>query len=280
MPNDVGWIKLHRKILNWEWYDCPATKDVFLHLLLTAQTETSNWHGITIERGQVITSISSIASKTGLSEKQVRTAISHLEKTNSITKKGQTKYTIFSIVGFDEYQLITQSRANNWQTSGEQTADKRQTNDEQTADNGQAKGDIIRIKEYKNTRIQEDCSINPLLSPTPRKATANPEPSDSFNRFWEAYPKKTSKQTALKAWNKLNPNDELVNTILASLEAQKKLPQWTKDNGQYIPYPASWLNGKRWEDEVTVDTVPPQSQPQTKVSKNPFLNAVISDSKK
>lgn len=76
--------------------------------------------------------------------------------------------------------------------------------------------------------------------------------SESFNDFWKAYPKKVSKATALKAWNKLKPNDDLVREILSALERQKTSVQWQKDNGQFIPYPATWLNGRRWEDECGV----------------------------
>ena len=73
--------------------------------------------------------------------------------------------------------------------------------------------------------------------------------SESFNDFWKAYPKKVSKANALKAWKKLKPNNDLVRKILYALEKQKKSSQWQKDNGQFIPYPATWLNGRRWEDE-------------------------------
>ena len=83
--------------------------------------------------------------------------------------------------------------------------------------------------------------------------TTGGEQQTDFESFWNAYPKKISRQTALKAWKKLSPDNELVKVILDSLEKQKRQPQWTKDNGQYIPYPASWLEGRRWEDELTVN---------------------------
>jgi predicted phage replisome organizer len=74
--------------------------------------------------------------------------------------------------------------------------------------------------------------------------------TDRFNEFWTLYPKKVSKTTALKAWNKLKIDDDLVRIILTSLEKQKKSAQWTKDNGQFIPNPTTWLNQERWEDEL------------------------------
>lgn len=74
--------------------------------------------------------------------------------------------------------------------------------------------------------------------------------SDSwFIQFWETYPKKVSKSDALKAWNKIKPDDQLATLIVTAVNRVKVLPSWTKDNGQFIPNAATWLNGKRWEDE-------------------------------
>ncbi len=73
---------------------------------------------------------------------------------------------------------------------------------------------------------------------------------ESFCKFYSFYPRKIGKSAALKAWLKLNPNDVLIEEIVKALELQKKQPQWRKDNGQYIPHPSTWLNQKRWEDEV------------------------------
>lgn len=77
----------------------------------------------------------------------------------------------------------------------------------------------------------------------------------SFLEFWYAYPKKTSKPDALKAWKKIAPDDELKAKIIDAVNVAKQSKDWTKDEGQFIPYPATWLNAKRWED-VTVATSP------------------------
>ncbi len=76
-----------------------------------------------------------------------------------------------------------------------------------------------------------------------------------FEQFWEAYPKKKGKEAARKAWRKLSPDRELCRTMAKALKWQKQSPEWLKDNGQYIPYPATWLNGHRWEDSR--DSEPP-----------------------
>lgn len=77
--------------------------------------------------------------------------------------------------------------------------------------------------------------------------------SERFNEFWNRYPRKTAKETARKSFQKLKPDDELLRTMLEAIEKQKQCEQWTKDGGQYIPHPATWLNQKRWEDETVVN---------------------------
>ena len=72
-----------------------------------------------------------------------------------------------------------------------------------------------------------------------------------FNDFWAAYPKKAAKGAALKTWKRLKPSQELTDKMLAVIEEQKKSEQWTTEGGRYIPNPATWLNGERWDDELT-----------------------------
>ena len=70
---------------------------------------------------------------------------------------------------------------------------------------------------------------------------------EEFDQFWSSYPKKVGKQAAKKAFDSVNVPIE---TLLAAIERQKCSAQWSRDNGQYIPYPATWLNQERWEDEL------------------------------
>ncbi len=70
-----------------------------------------------------------------------------------------------------------------------------------------------------------------------------------FDAFWAAYPRKRAKLHARKAFEKAGPTPELLERILSALDWQRQQPQWTKEHGQYIPYPASYLNGGCWDDE-------------------------------
>lgn len=89
-----------------------------------------------------------------------------------------------------------------------------------------------------------------------------------FERFWSVYPRHIAKQNAKKSFDKLNPDDELLAVMIRAVNEQKKTDQWTKDNGQFIPHPATWINQKRWEDEsvpakpAVVKVLPAQSYGQ------------------
>lgn len=77
-----------------------------------------------------------------------------------------------------------------------------------------------------------------------------------FDQFWKAYPKRVAKLDAQKAFKQINPRQQELDVILQALERVKKSNDWTKDNGQYIPLPATWLRGRRWEDEGVVKAAP------------------------
>jgi hypothetical protein len=83
----------------------------------------------------------------------------------------------------------------------------------------------------------------------PRSPFKSKRQEQLFDEFWERYPKKRSKGRAERAWVKIKPDEQLFEAILDGLERAKTSVEWLKDDGQYIPYPSSWLNAKGWEDE-------------------------------
>ncbi len=86
------------------------------------------------------------------------------------------------------------------------------------------------------------------------------ELSADFARFWAVFPRRVHKVDALKAWAQLQPSQELVDRMVDALEWQRQQPSWTKEAGTYVPYPASWLRGRRWEDEPFEDPCVPLSR--------------------
>lgn len=112
---------------------------------------------------------------------------------------------------------------------------------------------LAKIKQFDNTPPTQG-GHSPKLKP---ELEYKPEPKDicstklsetDFEAFWKSYPKRKAKQKAKAKFLKLDPT--LIPEIMSALEAQKKTEQWTKDEGKFIPYPDTWLNGRRWEDEV------------------------------
>lgn len=71
-----------------------------------------------------------------------------------------------------------------------------------------------------------------------------------FENFWNCYPNKKGKGAAEKAFGKIKPDDQLMELMLDAIFKQKQSAAWMKDGGEFIPHPATWLNQKRWEDEV------------------------------
>ncbi|MGB9826054.1 MAG: HNH endonuclease, partial [Desulfofundulus sp.] len=85
----------------------------------------------------------------------------------------------------------------------------------------------------------------------PRPPFTSKKQEQLFDQFWQLYPRKKNKGQAERVWARLRPNDELFAAILAGLERAKASYDWQKEGGKYIPYPATWLNAKGWEDEYT-----------------------------
>jgi len=99
-----GWVKLHRNILQWEWYKDTHTAHLFIHLLISANHEPRKWQGITINRGQLISGRKALSQDTGIPEQSIRTSLNKLKSTNELTIKSTSKYSIYTIVNYDKYQ--------------------------------------------------------------------------------------------------------------------------------------------------------------------------------
>jgi biotin operon repressor len=134
-----GWIKIHRKLLEWEWYTDSPTKDLFIHLLLVANHKPTKFRGIPIGIGETIRSLETLSNETKLSIQQVRTAISHMESTGELTQKQHGKYRVITIESYNEYQVI------NRETNKELTRNQQGTNSKQ-----ECKNEKNNIKELTN----------------------------------------------------------------------------------------------------------------------------------
>lgn len=137
-----GWIKVHRKLVDWEWYNDINVKVVFLHLLLTANHKEKQWKGQTILRGQKLTSIEHLADDVGLTIQQTRTALKKLKSTHEITIKTTNKNTLITIEKFNNYQFeIDEDNKQNNKQFNKQITNNQQTNNKQITTNKNEKND-------------------------------------------------------------------------------------------------------------------------------------------
>lgn len=105
-----------------------------------------------------------------------------------------------------------------------------------------------RVDQTRASKTRED---NAPPSPSGEGDTEAKKPTIEvrFDEFWSSYPKKVGKQYALKAWKRIKPDAALHERIMKAVDAQKRGDQWRRDNGRYIPNPATWLNGGYWDNE-------------------------------
>jgi len=154
-----GWIKLHRGLLDWEWYDDTNTKILFLHLLLKVNHKEKNYKGVTIEVGCMLTGRELLSKETGLSVQQIRRAICNLETTNEITTKKSRKGTVIQIVKYKDYQVATSKT----------TTEQPENNQKATTNKN--------VKNEKNEKKKEDFEL--FWSKYPKKVAK----SDCLKKF-------------------------------------------------------------------------------------------------
>ena len=130
-----GWIKLHRQILDWEWYSDNNAFRVFMHLILKANHKEKRFKGIELKAGSVVTSRDILSFETGLSVQQIRTSLDKLKSTNEITIETSTKGTIIQVVNYAKYQLSTSEVTNEQPTSNQRVTinknDKKEKNEKE-----------------------------------------------------------------------------------------------------------------------------------------------------
>lgn len=101
-----NYIKIDRKILNWEWWSDINTQRLFFYMLLEANWKDGNFKGVAVPRGSFVSSISKLSDKTNLTVDEVRTALKHLKSTNEITSKSHSKFTVFTVKNYCVYQDV------------------------------------------------------------------------------------------------------------------------------------------------------------------------------
>lgn len=164
----ASWIKIFRELLQWEWFEKAEMVQLFIYLLLKASCEDKQWQGITVKRGQLVTSNGSMRRDLKLSEQQIRTCIKRLISTGEITYQSTNRYVIITICNYDKYQE-NKSTANepiNEQANTLPTGEQRAINEQTTTS-----------KEIKNIRNKE-ISISEDIDTKKSRKAASPCASD------------------------------------------------------------------------------------------------------
>jgi len=134
-----GWIKLHRGLLDWEWYDDSNTFRLFIHCLLRANHADKIWRGKEIKRGSFFTSLESLSTETGLTSRQIRTSLDKLISTSEVASSGQARGRMITVVKYDSYQ------------SDDKLSDSLMTGKSQADDRLMTTNKNVTIKEINNS---------------------------------------------------------------------------------------------------------------------------------
>jgi len=157
MSKAGGFITLHRQLLDWEWYKDTNTKVLFLHLLLKANYKDMSFEGHKILRGQLVTSLPSLASQTGLTVRQIRVSLDKLKMTGEVTSSSYPRYRIITIVKYNDYQ--DDDRQDVSQMTGEMSSG-RQADDRLMTGKWQADDRLVTAsKQYNNNNKENKGTI-------------------------------------------------------------------------------------------------------------------------
>lgn len=143
----MSYIKLHRSLLHWEWYDDHNATRLLVHLLLSVNYQDKDWKGITISKGSMATSWQRLSTETGLSVKACRVAMDKLERAGEVARKGAGSYQLVSLMKWDKLQIEDENGARLGTSNG---ADKGQAKGRQRATTKESK-EGKEIKEEKKT---------------------------------------------------------------------------------------------------------------------------------
>lgn len=242
--NDVKWIKLttdmfdNRKIKHLRKLP-DGNNCVLIWVMLLTLAGRCNANGMIFLTETFPYSPKMLADELDFEENTVKMALVSFEALGMIERVDD----FIKISGWDEYQSVDKLSAireyNRLAKQKQRAKQKQLTHVKDMSLTCQT------IEKEIEKEIEKDIKTQDCTHSAENEQTLE----EKFAVFWAAYPKHKGKQDAVKAFNKLNPTEALLKDILKAVEAQKSTRTWQKDNGEFIPYPATWLRGRRWEDE-------------------------------
>ena len=175
---------------------------------------------VNIEPGQFVFGRRSAAKELRMDPNTIWKRMHKLKNLQNLTLDSNQQYTIVSII--------------NWNTYQEEISESNLNGIQQVTTKYPASNTNNKDKKEKNNTY-----------------------SDEFLSFYKEYPRRVDKSGAWKAWEKCNGNRPGIDSLLEILSRHKKTDQWNRDGGKFIPHPATWINKRRWEDEVEVEPAGP-----------------------
>lgn len=169
---EQGFIKVYRSMLQWEWWDDLNTWRLFMTILIMANWKDKKWHGKTIPRGSLWTSLKSLSKRSGLSVRQVRVSLDKLIMTNEVTSEVTKRGRLVTVVNYDFYQSVEENVTNTLTNS---KANKRQSRDKV----------VTTTKEYKEYKESKDIVV---VAPKTKKEFWNRLSPDDIDTIYESYP--------------------------------------------------------------------------------------------
>ena len=248
----MGFIKIHRNIREWGWYDNANTLAVWVHILIDANYEEKTWHGETVEVGSMITSVARLSEQTGLSVKQIRTCLARLVEDGKIVTKGASKWTKITICNYDSYMLDGEDAG---RTKGEQMANKGQTEGEQRA----------TPKEYKEEYNTSDTKVSSYSIQENKK-----EIREAAERLYAMYPSRCP--VSRRATGKSSKDKERLERLLKANTEEElayKIKRYVKEcteQDSYIKNFATFLNNLPDYSDTTNETTTKTEQQPKKAS--------------
>lgn len=185
-----GFITLHRKFLDFEWYQDGNTMRVFIHCLIKANFQNKKWHGIEIERGSFLTSIDTLKNELKLTCKKVRTSLTKLEKSENLAIKTTNRYSVISVCNYDTYQ---DKINDNGKQKGKQRANKGQTEGKQRATTNTLNNvNHVNNENKKKELSKDEIKLNELLK---HEYFNNSE----FSELWDEFCKSKKEKCTVNA---------------------------------------------------------------------------------
>jgi hypothetical protein len=146
---EEGFVKIHRKILKWEWYEDISVKVLFLHCLILANHTDKSWRGVKIQTGEFVSSLGNLAKGSGLSVRQVRTSLEKLEATNELTRTATNRFSIIKVNNYSTYHERGKK--------SDKVVDKQATNNRQTSDKQPTTTKNVKnVKKEKKKKEEKD----------------------------------------------------------------------------------------------------------------------------